>query len=83
MSKPLKPSEDYIIVKVEKLAKTKSGVNLTRENQDQEFGTVVNPGIYPYKKGQRVFFKSFSAITVKIDKENITFVKAEDVLGYE
>jgi co-chaperonin GroES (HSP10) len=77
----IRPVNNYILVKVEKLTTSKSGIINTPESKQQEYGTVVDAGDSIFKNGQTVYFKNYTPITIKLNGEELHFIKADDILG--
>lgn len=77
------PANGYILVKVKKLETRSSGLVVAKNDQQQEYGTVVSSGDTEYKKGQTIYFKSYSAIPITIEKEELFFIKEDEVIAYE
>lgn len=77
----IKPTKDYILVRIKKETLSKGGLALTNENQRQEYGTIVVSGDPDFKKGEIAYFKSYSGIPITLDKEELFFVKTDEILA--
>jgi len=85
MSSPLNPLGDYLVAKNEEAeAKTASGLYIPESAQEKpKFSKVVavGPEVKKVKVGDRIISKSYSSTEVKVDKDEYTIVKEEDVLA--
>lgn len=79
----IKPLNKHILVEVEKIEENKFGVLITKENQLQERGKVLTSDFPGVMKGETVYFKTYSAIPVKVEGKDLKFVKGDEILGKE
>jgi len=80
----IKPLKDRVVAKREEaLQKTKSGLLLGEATEKPAYAVVqaVGPEAKSVKKGDKILFKDYSAMDVKIDKDEYLIVKEEDILG--
>lgn len=77
------PLNDYVLVQIEKKEKTSSGLIVAKDNQVQERGKVIHAGQSDLKKGDKVYFKSYSSIPIDVDGKDMHFVKYEEIIAKE
>ena len=82
----MKVLNNHILVLVEKLGGTKSGLVLvSKEDMRVERAEVilVDKSVRSIKKGDFVYFKKYSLSEVSIDNKDYSFVNADEVLAVE
>lgn len=80
----MRPINEHVLVRVEKEESTEvAGVTIhnTKNEQTQEYGEVIDPGDTELSAGDRIYFKSYSSIPIKIDGEDHHFVKYEEIIA--
>lgn len=85
MSVPIQPLADYVVAQSE-VAETKSasGIYLPGGTQEKpKVAKVVATGqdVRQIKVGDRIIYKSYANTDVKVDREEFTLVKEEDILA--
>ena len=82
----IKPINNHLLVEVQKVEKTKSGIHLPTDNDaryEKAIVIAVDEQIDLIKKGDSVYFKLYSLSSVEIDGKEYHFIKADEVLGIE
>ena len=80
------PLNNHILVDVKEMNdKTKSGIILTGQDLRMEMATVVavDKNIEDIKKGDIIFFKTYSISPVKFEDKEYFFMKGDEVLGIQ
>lgn len=85
MSVPIKPLSGYVVAQAEGAAeKTASGLYLPSNAQEKPKVAVVlavADGVKQVKVGDRILYKSYSPVEVKVEKQDFLLVKEEDILA--
>jgi len=82
----IQPLNNYVLVEISKLEKTKSGIILATDNDARlEKGEVIalDPQVDIVKKGDLIYLKLYALSSVEIDDREYHFIKSEDILGVE
>ena len=80
----LKPLKDRVVAKIEKPAeKTAAGILLGDTKEKTAYAVVesVGPEVKSVKKGDKIVYKEYSTMEVKIEKEEFIILKEEDILA--
>ena len=85
MSTPIKPLADRVVATREEAAtKTASGLYLPTNAKEKPVYAVVQavgPDVKTLKKGDKIVFKEYSPMELKVDKDEYLIIKEEDVLA--
>ena len=81
----MKPLNNNVLIRVVEESTTKSGIILTAESDKRtEKGKVIaTDNSKVVKKGDTVYFKTYSLSLIKIKDEELAFIKEEDMLAKE
>lgn len=84
----IQPSKDYVFIEKEEINKenrTKGGLYLPVGSVEQlNIGTIINKGTNVpdmYTSGDKIFYKPYAIIEVKINDKQYFLVNQEDVIG--
>ena len=80
----LNPLKDRIVAVVDKpLEKTASGILLGEAKEKPAYAVVesVGPEVKAVKKGDKIVYKEYSTIEIKVDEKEYIILKEEDVLA--
>ena len=85
MSTLIKPLADRVVATREQAAtKTASGLYLPTNAKEKPVYAVVQavgPDVKTLKKGDKIVFKEYSPMELKVDKDEYLIIKEEDVLA--
>lgn len=85
MSTPINPLADRVVATREQAAtKTASGLYLPNNAKEKPVYAVVQavgPDVKTLKKGDKIVFKEYSPMELKVDKDEYLIIKEEDVLA--
>lgn len=85
MSVPIQPLADYVVAQSEAAeAKTASGIYLpggTQEKPKAAKVVAVGQTVRQIKVGDKIIYKSYANTDVKVDREEYTLVREEDILA--
>ena len=80
----LKPLKTNVVAVVEKpLEKTKSGILLGEAKEKPAYAVVeaVGPEVESVKKGEKIVYKEYSTMEIKVDDTDYIILKEEDILA--
>jgi chaperonin GroES len=85
MSVPIQPLADYVVAQTEAAeAKTASGIYLpggTQEKPKVAKVVAIGQAVRQIKVGDKIIYKSYANTDVKVDREEYTLVREEDILA--
>lgn len=80
------PLNNQVLVKINEESKTKAGIILVADGDKRtECGVIIaiDKSVKTVKKGETIYFKTYSLSPIKINDEELNFIKEEDILAVE